>query len=151
MWSPPIITGPSQSCAIYRKSFSPKISRLAYLEHYLEGWATTDVAEIIAWTASGYSFCDPLVGSFSQKSLHDYFSLLRDRLCRGGAIRRADIAFFLRGPMDAPSPPDEFLLWREAPMVGLTGVSKVKIGDEGVIADSVGYDLNLATELLRSF
>jgi hypothetical protein len=151
MWSPPTITGPSQSRASYRNGFSVKISRLAYLEHYLEGWAATDVAEIIAATASGYTFCDPLVGSFSQKSLHDYFRVLRGRLCRGGAIRRADIAFFLHGPMDAPSPPDEFLLWREAPMIGLTGVSKVKIGDKGVIADSVAYDLNLATELLRFF
>lgn len=55
----------------------------------------------------------------------------------GGAIRRADIAFFLRGAMDAPSPPGEFQFWREAPMIGLTGISKVKIGDRGVIADSV--------------
>jgi hypothetical protein len=149
MWTPPTITRPLPSRAIDLKAFIQKVSRHAYLERYREGWAATDVAEIIAATASGYSFCDPLVGSFSQRSLHAYFRVLRDRLSRGGAIRRADTAFFLRGPMDAPSPAGEFQFWREAPMIGLTGISKIKIGDQGVIADCVAYDLNLATELLR--
>lgn len=150
MGTPPTITHPSHSLAICLKTFIQNVSRNAYLQRYREGWATTDVAEIIAATASGYNFCDPLVGSFSQRSLQDYFRILRDRLFRAGAIRRADTAFFLRGPMDVPSPPGEFQYWREAPMIGLTGISKVKIGDQGVIADSVAYDLNLATELLRS-
>jgi hypothetical protein len=35
----------------------------------------------------------------SRRRLHEYFDLLQDRLSRAGAIRRTDIAFFLRGPM----------------------------------------------------
>ena len=150
MWSLSIIPRPSQSHAIYLRVFLQKISKRAYLVRYLEGWAEADVAEIIAATASGYRFCDPLVGSFLQQSLQDYFSVLRDRLSRGGAIRRVDVGFFLRGPMDTPSPPGEFMFWREAPRIGLTGISKIKLGDQGVTADTVAYDLNLATELLRS-
>jgi hypothetical protein len=52
--------------------------------------------------------------------------------------------------MDAPSSPGELQFCREAPMIGLTGICKVKLGDQGVIAENVAYDLNLATELLRS-
>jgi hypothetical protein len=80
--------------------------------------------------------------------LHEYFDLLHDRLSRAGTIRRPDIAFFLSGPMDRRSHPSELRFWREAPRIGLTGVTRIKVGERGVIAESVTYDLNLASDML---
>jgi hypothetical protein len=39
--------------------------------------------------------------------------------------------------------------WREAPLIGLTGVAEVEIGERGVIAERVAYDGNLASDTLR--
>jgi hypothetical protein len=119
------------------------------LTRYLEGWAEVNSAKILAATALGYRFCDPLVGTFFRRTVHEYFDLLQDRLSSGGAVGQADLAIFLHGPMDTPSRADELQFWREAPRVGLTGISKVKIGPRGVIADSVAYDLNLASDQNR--
>ena len=72
-----------------------------------------------------------------------------------GAIRRAgghlrqDFAFFLRGPMDELSREGELLFWREAPRIGLAGVAQIKFEKTGVLAESVAYDLNLASDVLR--
>src|SRR5215831_10517606 len=46
--------------------------------------------KILDATAPGYRFRDPFVGSFSRRSLHEYFALLQDRLLRAGTIRRPD-------------------------------------------------------------
>ncbi len=119
------------------------------LDWYLEGWAKADLVKILAATAPGYAFCDPLIGSFSRRSLHDYFGLLQDRLCRAGVIKRLDIAFFLSGPMLAASRQGELQFWREAPRIGLTGTSMIEVSQEGVLTESVAYDLNLASDLLR--
>jgi hypothetical protein len=126
----------------------PKTSRTSPLDCYLEGWAEANLDKILDATVAGYRFRDPFVGSFSRRSLHRYFDLLQDRLSHAGAIRRADIAFFLRGPMDHPSRPRELQFWREAPGIGLTGVTRIKVGERGVIAESVTYDLNLASDML---
>ena len=106
------------------------------------------MGKILGATAPGYRFHDPLVGSFSRRSLREYFVILRDRLSRAGAIRRTDIAFLLRGPVDRPSGRRGLQFWREAPRIGLTGVSRIEVGDRGVIAESIAYDLNLASGLL---
>jgi len=119
------------------------------LVHYLEGWAEVNLAKILAATASGYHFYDPFVGTFLRRTVHAYFDLLQDSLSRGGAIEQADLAIFLHGPIDALSWGDELQFYREAPRVGLTGISKIKIGSRGVIAESVAYDLNLASDVLR--
>jgi hypothetical protein len=58
------------------------------------------------------------------------------------------MAFCLHGPMDADR--DELLFWREAPWLGLVGTARIDIGERGVCAESVAYDLNLASDLLRS-
>jgi len=120
-----------------------------FLEFYLEGWAEADPAKVGAAVTAGYRFCDPLVGTFSQRSLHEYFNLLQDRLDRMGPIVRSDMAFFLQGPVDQSSCSVELWFWREAPRIGLTGFSGVKVSEQGVVAETVEYDLNLASDMLR--
>src|SRR5262252_7467260 len=106
------------------------------LNRYIEGWAQTS-----------YRFTDPFVGSFDGRSLHKYFDLLRDRLSCTGAISRRELAFFLHGPMNLRSH-KELQFWREAPRIGLTGVAEIEIGERGVAAERVAYDLNLASHIL---
>ena len=38
---------------------------------------------------------------------------------------------------------------REAPRLGLTGITFITLGARGVLAEKVAYDLNLASEILR--
>jgi hypothetical protein len=117
------------------------------LHRYIEGWAQADLEKILDATAPSYRFTDPFVGTFVGRSLHKYFDLLRDRLSRIGAIGWRDLAFFLRGPMRLRSH-KEFQFWREAPRIGLTGVAEIEIGERGVAAERVAYDLNLASGIL---
>ena len=117
------------------------------LDCYRQGWAEANLAKILAATTPRYRFYDPLVGRFSRWSLHEYFDRVQDRLSRSGAIALQDMAFFLQGPMGAR--PNGLQFWREAPRIGLTGVARVEIGELGVSAETVGYDLNLASDLLR--
>ena len=126
-------------------------TRNSLLDCYLEGWAEADAAKIAAATAPGYCFLDSLVGSFSWRSLREYFELLQDRLSCAGTITRTDVHFFMHGPMEERTSPGELRFWREAPRVGLTGVTRIEVGERGIIAESVAYDLNLASNLLRHF
>jgi hypothetical protein len=103
--------------------------------------------KILDATAPSYRFTDPFVGSFDRRSLHKYFDLLKDRLSCTGAISRRELAFFLRGPMKLRSH-NELQFWREAPRIGLTGVAEIEIGERGVAAERVAYDLNLASDIL---
>jgi hypothetical protein len=121
--------------------------RHSLLDCYIEGWAETDFVKILAATAPDYRFRDPYVGSFSRWSLHAYFDRVCAGLSRMGAISRADMAFVLRGPVDSRAEGLEF--WREAPRIGLTGISRIEVGERGVVSESVAYDLNLASDLLR--
>lgn len=135
----------------------PKVARLAdwranansLLNDYLAGWAEADPARILAAAAPGFRFYDPLVGTFSRHTMEAYFAILQDRLFRAGMIRRPDVAFVLSGPMDQRCGAGELPFWREAPRIGLTGVSAIRLGKRGVIAESVAYDLNLASDALR--
>jgi hypothetical protein len=117
------------------------------LNRYIEGWAQTDLEKILDATAPSYRFTDPFVGSFDGRSLYRYFDLLQDRLSCTGAIRGRDLAFFLRGPMKLSSH-KELEFWREAPRIGLTGVAEIEIGERGVVAERVAYDLNMASDIL---
>ena len=117
------------------------------LNRYIEGWAQADLEKILDATAPSYRFTDPLVGSFDGRSLHKYFDLLQDRLSCTGAISRRDLAFFLQGPMKLGSH-KELQFWREAPRIGLTGVAEIDIGEQGITAERVAYDLNLASDIL---
>ena len=132
---------------------APVIDRLSdhrtwnrLLDCYLEGWAEANLVKILAATSPDYRFHDPFVGSFSRWSLHEYFDRVQRRLARSGAVGPQDLAFFLRGPMDASS--NELQFWREAPRIGLTGVAWIEIGRLGVSAEHVAYDLNVASDLL---
>jgi len=119
------------------------------LECYLEGWAQADAAIIRMAVTPGYRFHDPLVGTFSRHSLQEYFDLLQDRFSGSGEIERLDTAFSLRGLVDHRSCPVELRFYREAPRIGLTGISRVKITERGVITETVEYDLNPAADMLR--
>jgi hypothetical protein len=80
--------------------------------------------------------------------LHKYFDELQCRFSRIGAIRKDELVFFLRGPMEW-SHVRRFQYWREAPLIGLTGVAEVHIGERGIVAEHVSYDGNLASDMLR--
>jgi hypothetical protein len=121
---------------------------IAALDRYVEGWAEADVDKICNATAPGYRFTDPLVGSFSGHLLHAYFEKLQCRFSRAGVMRRQELAFFLRGPMDRLHVRG-LRFWREAPLIGLTGMAEIQIGERGVIAERVAYDGNLASDMLR--
>jgi len=64
-----------------------------------------------------------------------------------GAISRRDLEFYLYGPMER-SRVSVLQFWREAPRIGLTGISEIEIGERGIIAERAAYDANLASDLL---
>ena len=117
------------------------------LGHYLEGWAGVDPGKIFDATAPDYSFHDPLVGRFSRSTLPLYFAAVTARCARAGAITWRDLAFVLHGPIDGLAATLQY--WREAPRLGLTGMAQIIVGPAGIVAESVTYDLNMASELLR--
>jgi|SRR5262245_1096352 len=119
------------------------------LAQYLAGWAEADPLKIIAASAPGYRLDDPLVGLFSRWSVPQYFDELQGRLSGTGALAPRDLAFVLHGPMEQSSSRLGLQFWREAPRLGLTGVATIKVGERGVIAETIAYDLNLASDLLR--
>src|SRR5262249_57137727 len=114
-----------------------KPTRTSLLDKYRKGWMEADLDQILEATAPGYRFHDPLVGYFSQRSFHEYFHLLQDRLSRAGAISRRDIGFFLRGPIGHPFDPERLRFWRESPRIGLTGITDAKVADRAFSAQRV--------------
>jgi len=119
------------------------------LARYLAGWAEADPTKIAAATTDGFRFDDPLVGTFAQQSLSRYFELLQGRFARIGATRTSDFAFTIRGPMETFGCQTCTLYWREARGVGLTGTTQILATNEGIVAEAVTYDLNLASDFLR--
>ena len=119
------------------------------LDRYLAGWAEANPIKIIQATAPGYRLDDPFVGLFTRWSVPQYFELLQAQLAAAGAIMQADLGFLLRGPMQASSSRLGLQFCREAPRIGLTGTAEIKVGERGVIAETVAYDLNLASHVLR--
>ena len=116
------------------------------LETYVEGWADANADLILSVTAPDYCFHDPLVGRFARASLPHYFTLLQERFAGAGAMKRRDVAFILRGPVVGAR---GLQFWREAPAIGLTGVSEIVIGQHGIVAERTAYDLNMACGQLR--
>jgi hypothetical protein len=119
------------------------------LGRYLEGWAEADPAKIADATAQDYDFHDPLVGHFSRRTLPQYFALLRSRFGIAGVAARRDLAFTLRGPMWSAYHPAWHQYWREAPLLGLTGLAEITLKQGYVAAEVVTYDLNMACETLQ--
>jgi hypothetical protein len=118
---------------------------------YIAGWSEADPHKIADATASSeYVLEDALVGKFSSHTLAKYFEILRSRFGTTAPTTQKDLAFELRGPMDGPSDEPIRQYWREAPRLGLTGVTWITVTPRGVAAESVAYDLNLACEIVRS-
>jgi hypothetical protein len=117
------------------------------LMRYSTGWAQADPTMIAGAAIEGYRFHDPLVGVFTAQRLSRYFEFLRAQFDYDGA--RARPAFYLHGPMDGGAQ-GELEFFREAPQLGLTGIARILVGPRGVMAETVAYDLNVATEMLRS-
>src|SRR5262245_1678273 len=88
------------------------------LMRYLEGWADANPLKILAATARGYRFDDPLVGVFTRRSFRRYFDFLRDQFAFEGSNGTRDVAFRLRGPMTEAPGQQELQFWREAPSLG---------------------------------
>lgn len=116
------------------------------LDTYFEGWAEADADLILGVTAPNYYFHDPLVGRFARASLPRYFTLLHERFAHAGAMKRRDVAFILRGPVVGTH---GLQFWREAPGIGLTGMSEIVVGPHGIVAERTAYDLNMACGQLR--
>jgi hypothetical protein len=143
----------SGACRVHRTAARASVEeRLlvanSMLTRYLEGWAEADPAKIADATAADYDFYDPLVGRYSRRTLPQYFALLRSRFAVAKVARVHDLAFTLRGPMLGSSPAARRQYWREAPHLGLTGVSEIMVTHLGVAAEVVAYDLNMACEIL---
>jgi hypothetical protein len=119
------------------------------LDRYLQGWAEANPTKIFFGTANGYRFNDPLVGPFSRWTIPLYFEHLCRRFARSGQTTARDIALILSGPIDGPPRLGQVRFFREAPRLGLTGISLITVGEHGVIAESVVYDPNVALEVLR--
>ena len=120
------------------------------LDLYLEGWAQANPHTILAATAHDYRFDDPLVGAFSRRTLPVYFAHLQAKFGSAGAITAQDLAFFIHGPLDGLHRRGRQEFFREAPRIGLTGITVITIGERGIISERVAYDLNLASDVLRN-
>jgi hypothetical protein len=124
-------------------------TRAQLLADYLEGWAEADPVKIADATAPEYRFDDPFVGTFSTLALPRYFAALKSRSGLGALADREHLTFVLRGPMVTLPSNAELQFWREAPRLGLTGISHVTVEPAGVVSERVAYDLNIASEQLR--
>ena len=92
----------------------------------------------------------PLVGAFSRCSFPVYFEHLRGRFARAGAVAARDFAFSIRGPMGGALRRGRLKFFREAPRLGLSGITFITVGERGIVAENVVYDLNLASDVLRN-
>jgi hypothetical protein len=118
-----------------------------FLLRYIEGWAEADAAKIAAAGSEGYSFHDPLVGSFDRDSLQDYFAILKQRVgfdssCfpqRGVCLEA--LATYWQAPL--------LRFWRSIPECGLSGTSDIEFSGARIRREVVCYELNIATEWLR--
>jgi hypothetical protein len=123
-------------------------ARQALLDCYVQGWAEANPLKIVLVTAPDYRFNDPLVGVFGPASLPRYFDTLRRRFAVAGVMQWRETAFVLRGNDAALSSRAVLQFYREAPHMGLTGISTITLGDRGIHAETVAYDSNLALEVL---
>ena len=119
------------------------------LDRYLEGWAENNLSKISSAMAPGYCFDDPHVGQFSRWSISLYFERVRTRFASVGGCTARDLGFFLHRSTDRPRSCGQLTFFREAPRLGLTGVTTITIGEHGVVAEAVAYDLNPALDVLR--
>jgi hypothetical protein len=117
---------------------------------YIAGWLEADPLKIANATVAEYVLDDTFVGSFSGHTLPQYFEILRSRFGVTAPTAHKDLAFTLRGPMAGPNCGPIRQYWREAPLLGLTGVTRIAVTPNGVAAEMVTYELNMACEILRT-
>jgi hypothetical protein len=125
-------------------------TRTPLLALYLEGWVEANAGKIFAASAPGYRLDDPLVGQYSRWSLPLYLEQLRVRFANTGPIATRDLSFLLRRQSDSAWPYGDLHFFREVPRLGLSGVAIIRVGARGITAESVSYDLNLASDVLRA-
>src|SRR5262249_42112608 len=57
--------------------------------------------------------------------------------------------FFRLYQMDQPARGGVLRFYREWSTAGLSGVSDIELGEQGIVREKVAYDLNLASDMLR--
>ena len=79
-----------------------------------------------------------------------HFAVLRkgsDKICERRWMHGLGFGFFLHGSANRPRSCG-LTFFREAPRLGLTGVTTITIGEHGVVGEAVAYDLNPALDVL---
>lgn len=117
---------------------------------YITGWSEADPSKIADATAAGYVLDDAFVGRFSSHDLPQYFEILCSRFGATAPTAQKDLVFTLFGPMDGPSGEPIRQYWREAPRLGLTGVTRITVTPKGIAADRIAYDINMALAILQT-
>ena len=119
------------------------------LDRYLEGWAENNLSKISSAMAPGYCFDDPHVGQFSRWSISLYLKGFGQDSPASVDARLGISAFSFTGRPTGHAVAASSRSFREAPRLGLTGVTTITIGEHGVVAEAVAYDLNPALDVLR--
>ena len=116
---------------------------------YMQGWAEADPDRIRAVTPCSYVLDDPVLGIFGRENIEDYFALIADLFEGTGRVDRRDVIFCLHGPVWPTTATPHLLFWREAPRLGLSGISRIDLECGRVCREHVTYDLSLAVDVLR--
>ena len=120
------------------------------LDRYLEGWAENNLGQNLFGDGARILFStihtwdSSRAGPFrcTSKGFGQEFASV-------GGYTAWDLGFFLHGSTDRPRSCGQLTFFREAPRLGLTGVTTITIGEHGVVAEAVAYDLNPALDVLR--
>ena len=122
--------------------------RARCLAQYIDGWAALDMAKVASAVSPDYVFTDPLVGAFDRETLADYIAIIKGRLGFDTVpAHRQRICLDRHGPL--PMLPQSLRFWRSIPAIGLEGPSEIRLNGLRVCRETVCYELNMATELLR--
>lgn len=127
----------------------PQLANARFLVRYIEGWAEADTVKIAEAASADYSFLDPLVGTFDRNSLADYLAILRERV-GFGTVPSQRCKVYLGAFRDPNWTGPLLRFWRALPECGLAGTSEITMQAGRVCRETVCYELNIATERLRS-
>lgn len=141
-----VLPGPVAPVAFSAGIAGPALE--ARLETYITGWATGDAEQIASAVTPDYAFRDPFVGTFDRRNLADYFDVLESSLAFGSK-RNRPFPVVLRGAPEEPATSSRYRLWRDVVEFGLTGMTDIRLGGNGIVHEVVSYDLNMAAERLR--
>jgi hypothetical protein len=123
--------------------------RVRCIARYVDGWATLDMTKVASAVTPGYVFIDPLVGTFDRETLTDYIAILKQRLGFDTLpANQRQIRLDRHGALPLLSQSLRF--WRSIPGIGLEGPSEIWLNGIEVCRETVCYELNMASELLRA-